>query len=1045
MISPSRPFIQRPVATSLFMFALLLSGILAYRLLPVSALPEVDYPTIRVVTNYPGAGPLVMTSSVTAPLERQFGQMPGLNQMTSSSSNGTSVITLQFALDMTLDVAEQEVQAAINAASTFLPNDLPYPPIYNKVNPADTPILTLALTSKTLPLREIEDIADTRLAQKIAQVSGVGLVNISGGQRPAIRIQVNPTALSSYGISMEDIRSLIVASNVNLPKGNFDGQYLAYTINANDQILDSKGYQSLVVTYRNGAAVKLSDVATVIDSVENNKLGAWMNETPAIILNIQKQPGTNVIAVADRIKQLLPVLTDGLPNAISVQILSDRTNSIRASVNDAQSELIISVCLVVLVIFLFLRNLPATTIPSISVPLSLIGSLGIMYLLGFSLNNLTLMALTIATGFVVDDAIVMIENIARYIEQKVPPLEAAIKGATQIGFTIISLTFSLIAVLIPLLFMSDVIGRLFREFALTLSITILLSAIISLTLTPMMCAKILRYRSETRQSAFEKKSGQFFNQLIQNYGSSLQQVLKHQPLTLFIALLSLILTLLLFILIPKGFFPIQDTGLILGISEAKQSISFEAMSRKQNELVKNLLNDPAVFNIASFVGVDNNNVSINRGRLQINLKPIDERNETAEEIIFRLQDKVNEVMGAQLYFQPIQDISIDDRISPTQYQYSISSANNHDLILWTQKLVNRFKQIPSLRDVVNDIQNDGLSTFIHYDRETASRLGISAQTIDDTLYDAYGQRQISTIYTQINQYKVVLEVLPEMQSTPNDLNNLYIKSTLGSTPSKSIPFAAFSKVSQSTSPLVINRQGQFPVSLISFNLAPGATLGDAVTAIKEVEQELNLPLSVQTSFEGAAKAFQNSLKNEGWLMLAAIIVVYIVLGILYESIIHPITILSTLPSACIGALLGLYITGQSLTVIALIGIILLVGIVMKNAIMMIDFALEQERIYHKTPLEAIYSAAILRFRPIIMTTFAALLGALPLAFASGMGAELRRPLGIAIVGGLLVSQILTLYTTPVIYLAFDRLAKRFSRAKGKTKYNLPPNSSLSGT
>ena len=1026
MISPSRPFILRPIATSLIMVAIFLSGVLAYRLLPVSALPEVDYPTIRVVTFYPGAGPTVMATGITAPLERQFGQMPGLNQMTSSSSGGSSVITLQFTLDMSLDVAEQEVQAAINAASTYLPSDLPNRPIYSKVNPADTPILTLALTSKTMPLREVEDFADTRLAQRIAQVNGVGLVSIAGGQKPAIRIQVNPTALSAYGFTLEDVRTLITNSNLNIPKGNFDGEQLAYTINSNDQLLDSKSYQSLILTYKNGAPVRLSDVATIIDSVENVKLGAWMNETPAIIINIQKQPGSNVILVADRIKQLLPKLTENLPHSISVEVLSDRTNSIRASVNDAQIELVISILLVVFVIFLFLQNIPATIIPSIAVPLSLVGSLGIMYLLGFSINNLTLMALIIATGFVVDDAIVMIENITRYIEQKLPPLEAAIKGATQIGFTIISLTFSLIAVLIPLLFMSDVIGRLFREFALTLSITILLSAFISLTLTPMMCAKILRHRSSEEQNWFEKKSDAFIKALIQKYAYLLKIVLKHQPLTLLIALLTLVLTFALFILIPKGFFPIQDTGLILGISEAKQSISFDAMSTKQNALVKKILDDPAVLNVASFIGVDDTNVSMNRGRIQITLKSLDERIETAEEVIRRLQPVVNEVIGAKLYLQPIQDISVDDRVSLTQFQYSISTIDANDLELWTKNIENKFKQIPYIKDVASDIQNNGLTTSLFYDRETASRLGVSTQLIDNILYNAFGQRQISIIYTQLNQYRIILEVLPAMQQSYKALENIYCVSTTGTTPGKSIPLSTFTTVQHTTGPLVINRQGQFPVSLISFNLEKNASLGDAVSAIHDAVSDLNVPLKVQAGFEGSAKTFQNSLKNEGWLMLAAILVVYIVLGVLYESVIHPITILSTLPSACVGALLGLYLTGQSLTVIALIGIILLIGIVMKNAIMMIDFALEQERVYHKPPTEAIYQACLLRFRPIIMTTLASFLGAVPLAFASGMGAELRRPLGIAIMGGLLISQILTLFTTPVIYLAFDRLARRFS-------------------
>ncbi len=1022
-VSLSRPFISRPIATSLLMFALLLSGAIAYLLLPVSALPEVDYPTIRVSTYYPGASPEVMVSAVTAPLERQFGQMPGLNQMSSSSSNGSSQITLQFNLDMTLDVAEQEVQAAINAATTYLPNNLPNPPVYSKVNPADTPIITLALSSKTLPLREIEDLADTRLAQKLSQVSGVGLVSMSGGNRPAIRIQLNPTALSRYGLSLENVRSIVSAANVNAPKGNFDGEYLAYTINANDQLLRSKDYQDLILAYNNGNALRLSDVAKVTEGVENTRLAGWMNNTPSIIVNIQRQPGSNVIQVADRIKDLLPKLSSTLPKSIDVTILSDRTLSIRSSVKDAQFEMLVSIILVVLVIFLFLRNLPATIIPSVAVPLSLIGTLGAMYLLGFSLNNLTLMALTIATGFVVDDAIVMIENISRYIEDKHSPMEAALIGSKQIGFTILSLTLSLIGVLIPLLFMQDIIGRLFREFALTLSITVLLSAFVSLTLTPMLCSRILRNRTMKEESRFERSMGNFFDFCISRYGASLKIVLNYQPLVLLIALATVLLTALLFYLIPKGFFPIQDTGMILGISEASQSVSFSEMASRQKALADVVLQDPNVLNLSSFIGIDGTNTTLNRGRMLISLKPIEERDLSAREISIQMQEKLAKVPGAKLYMQPVQDISIDDRISLTQYQYSISAVDEKQVTFWSEQLVNKLRKYRELQDVTSDLQNLGLQAILTYDRNTASRLGISTQNIDDTLYDAFGQRQISIIFTQLNQYRVVMEVLPKWQENASAFDNIYFNSPTGT----AIPLTAFTTLSQGLGPILINRQGQFPVSIISFNLTKGASLGDAIQAVKRANEEIGMPSSIQGSFEGSAKTFQNSLQNEGWLFLAAVIVVYIILGILYESYIHPITILSTLPSACVGALIALYLTGNELSIIALIGIILLVGIVMKNAILMIDFALEQERVYHKTALNAIYEACLLRFRPIIMTTLAALFGAVPLAFGSGMGAELRRPLGIAIIGGLMVSQILTLYTTPVIYLAFDKLSKHFQK------------------
>jgi len=1013
------------------MLAFLLSGIFSYKLLPVSALPDVDYPTIRVSTFYPGASPDVMASAITAPLEKQFGQMPGLNQMTSNSSSGASLITLQFSLNISLDVAEQEVQAAINGATSYLPTELPNPPIYSKVNPADTPILTLALTSKTLPLYKVEDLADTRFAQKISQVSGVGLVSISGGQRPAVRIQVNPTPLASFGLTLEDVRNSIVNANVNTPKGNFDGKYLSYTINANDQLLSSEDYRPLILTYKNNAPIRLSDVATVIDGVENVKQAAWMNEEPAVILNIQRQPGTNVIEVVDRIKQLLPQLQATLPKAIDVTILTDRTASIRASVKDAEIELIVAVVLVVLIIFIFLVNLPATLIPSISVPLSLIGSLGIIYLLGFSLNNLTLMALTIATGFVVDDAIVMIENITRYIEHNVPPLESAIKGATQITFTILSLTVSLIAVLIPLLFMSDVIGRLFREFAITLSTTILISAFVSLTLTPMLCSRLLKSRTEKELSSFEQKAKKIQDNIIERYGASLKIVFKHQTLVLIIAVVTLLLTAILFYMIPKGFFPVQDTGIIQGISEAPQSVSFESMTERQRALARVVLQDPAVDNVSSFIGIDGTNTTLNRGRLLITLKPIEERSRGATDIIRDLQLKLAEVPGATLYMQPVQDLTIEDRISLTQYQYSIGSADAEEVAEWSGKMLDKLRTQPMLRDVANDIQNLGLQTAITFDRDTASRLGITPLMIDDTLYDAFGQRQISTIFTQLNQYHVILEVLPDLQLGPRSFENIYLNTSAG----LAIPLSTFTQMSEKTGLQLINRQGQFPVATLSFNLAPGVALGDAINTINQTKEELDIPPSVETSFEGSAKIFQNSLANEGWLLMAAVIVVYIVLGILYESYIHPVTILSTLPSATLGALLFLMLTGNALSIIALIGIILLIGIVMKNAIMMIDFALDLERKHNKPAHEAIYEACLLRFRPILMTTLAAALAAVPLALSSGMGAELRRPLGIAIIGGLAVSQLLTLYTTPVIYLAFDRLSERLVK---RWKASEPP-------
>ncbi|MDX6021784.1 MdtB/MuxB family multidrug efflux RND transporter permease subunit [Scandinavium sp. V105_16] len=1020
---PSRLFILRPVATTLMMVAILLAGIIGYRFLPVSALPEVDYPTIQVVTLYPGASPDVVTSAITAPLERQFGQMSGLKQMSSQSAGGASVVTLQFQLELSLDVAEQEVQAAINAATNLLPGDLPNPPVYSKVNPADPPIMTLAVTSSALPMTEVEDMVETRVAQKISQVSGVGLVTLAGGQRPAVRVKLNAQAIAALGLTSETVRTAITNANVNSAKGSLDGPTRAVTLSANDQMESAEEYRKLIIAYQNGAPVRLGDVATIEQGAENTWLGAWANKQQAIVMNVQRQPGANIISTADSIRQMLPQLTSSLPKSVQVKVLSDRTNNIRASVNDTQFELMLAIALVVMIIYLFLRNVPATLIPAVAVPLSLVGTFAVMVFLDFSINNLTLMALTIATGFVVDDAIVVIENISRYIEKGEKPMAAALKGAGEIGFTIISLTFSLIAVLIPLLFMGDIVGRLFREFAVTLAVAILISAIVSLTLTPMMCARMLSHESLRKQNRFSRASERFFERVIAAYGRMLTKVLNHPWLTLGVALSTLALSILLWIFIPKGFFPIQDNGIIQGTLQAPQSASFASMAQRQAQVSDLIMKDPAVESLTAFVGVDGTNPSLNSARLQINLKPLDQRDDRVQKVIRRLQHSIATVPGIELYLQPTQDLTIDTTVSRTQYQFSLQANSLDALSEWVPPLLAKLHTLPQLEDVSSDWQDKGLAAYVNVDRDSASRLGISMADVDNALYNAFGQRLISTIYTQANQYRVVLE--HDISDTPglSALDNIRLTSSSGGI----VPLNTIAKVEERFAPLSINHLDQFPVTTISFNVAQDSSLGEAVQAITDAEKTLNLPVDIRTQFQGSSLAFQAALGSTVWLVVAAVVAMYIVLGILYESFIHPITILSTLPTAGVGALLALWVSGSELDVIAIIGIILLIGIVKKNAIMMIDFALAAEREQGMPPREAIYQACLLRFRPILMTTLAALLGALPLMLSTGVGAELRRPLGIGMVGGLLVSQVLTLFTTPVIYLLFDRLSLYLKR------------------
>lgn len=1037
----SRLFILRPVATSLLMVAILIAGALAYRMLPLSALPEVDYPTIQVTTLYPGASPDVMTSAVTAPMERQFGQMPGLAQMSSTSSGGASVITLRFSLDMTLDVAEQQVQAAINAGTNLLPTDLPMPPTYSKVNPADAPILTLAITSPTLQVIRIHDLVENRLAPKLSQVPGVGLVSIAGGRRPAVRIQVNPYALAGVNLSMEDLRTTINASNVNQPKGSFDGASRASTIDANDQLKSAAEYANLIVTYKAGSPVRLNDVANLVDDAENTRLAAWANALPGVILNIQRQPGANVIETVDRIKALLPQLQGTLPAAVDVQVLTDRTVTIRASVKDTQIELLLAIGLVVAVIFVFLRSASATLIPSLAVPLSLVGTFGVMYLAGFSINNLTLMALTISTGFVVDDAIVMIENIARYVEQGEPPMQAALKGAKQIGFTIISLTISLIAVLIPLLFMGDVVGRLFHEFAITLAVAILISAVVSLTLTPMLCARLLKHTPEEHHGKLYRATGRFFDRTINRYGEMLNWVLDRRIATWLVFGVTVCLTAWLYFVVPKGFFPLQDTGVIQGITEASQATSFGAMGERQQAMAEQVLKDPAVASLSSFIGVDGANATLNAGRFLINLKPKAERDGDSKKIanvIRRITEGTRSVPGIELFLQPVQDLTIEDRVSKTQYQFLLSSPNIEELNAVTVRLLDRLRNLPQLVDVTSDLQDKGLQAYVEIDRAAAGRLGVTVAGIDNALYNAFGQRLISTIFTQSNQYRVVLEVAPEYKVGTQALTNLYVPSSTG----KQIPLSSVARVTEKPAALSINHVGQFPSTTVSFNAAPGTSLGEAVEAIKAEQAALQMPVSIETSFQGAALAFQASLTNTLLLILAAIVTMYIVLGVLYESYIHPITILSTLPSAALGALLALLALKLELDVIAIIGIVLLIGIVKKNAILMIDFALDAQREQGLGPRDAIFQACLLRFRPILMTTLAALLGALPLMLGGGVGSELRHPLGVVLVGGLIVSQLLTLFTTPVIYLGFASLAQRLKRTNLADSASSPQSARL---